>query len=261
VNCKSEVKKIRTWLKRYTEGAQLKSLVLGVSGGVDSALVAALAYHVCNKELGIPLVLVSLPSKSNKPDELKRARDICRTYSHRWFEAEIDSEVELISSHQLSLLNIPNEKIRKGNVKARVRMIHLYNTAFSCQGAVLSTDNLTEYLLGFWTLHGDVGDIAPIQHYWKTEVYQLAQWIVDNEGTRAQKRALQACIKAVPTDGLGITNSDLDQLGASSYAEVDKILKSHIWNGSEKYKDHIIIKRWRATHFKRNNPCCYLRLF
>lgn len=133
---------------------------------------------------------------------------------------------------------------------------------------VLSTDNYTELLLGFWTLHGDVGDFAPIQNLWKTEVYDLAWKFVGLY--RAEKSfdkadALIACIEAVPTDGLGITNSDLDQIGASSYDEVDDLLKQYldvkdkkgqkVYGATiQKLEAHPVIKRYNATHFKRNNP-------
>jgi NH3-dependent NAD+ synthetase len=80
-------------------------------------------------------------------------------------------------------------------------------------------------MVGFWTLHGDVGDFGLIQNLWKTDVYDLSKWIQD-KSMGIQADALKACIEATPTDGLGITNSDLDQLGASTYNEVDKILKT-----------------------------------
>jgi len=66
-------------------------------------------------------------------------------------------------------------------MKARIRMILLYDLAGGNDGMVLSTDNYTEYLLGFWTLHGDVGDFGMIQSLWKTEVYDMVEWIRDNE--------------------------------------------------------------------------------
>ena len=80
----------------------------------------------------------------------------------------------------------------------------------------MSTDNQTEYQLGFWTIHGDVGDFDPIQDLWKTEVYQLAEWLklfYYTDGDDADKAvAIGESIKLTPTDGLGISNSDLDQI-------------------------------------------------
>lgn len=115
--------------------------------------------------------------------------------------------------------------IANGNIQARLRMIYLYNLASIHNGLVMSTDNQTEYQLGFWTIHGDVGD--PIQDLWKTEVYQLAEWLKLFYYTDGDKAvAIGESIKLTPTDGLGISNSDLDQIGAKSYNDVDRVLQT-----------------------------------
>ena len=148
------------------------------------------------------------------------------------------------------------EKIRRGNIKARVRMIYLFDLAHYENGMVLSTDNYTELLLGFWTLHGDVGNYGFIQHLWKTEVYGLAEFLVNRyrtENETAKADALQECIDAVPTDGLGITSSDFDQIGVTDYMTVDNILSDYL-NGGEAYKDHPVIARHIRSEFKRNDP-------
>lgn len=146
-------------------------------------------------------------------------------------------------------------KLRKGNVKARMRMIYLYDLAQKHGGMVLSTDNYTEYLLGFWTLHGDVGDYGMIQTLWKTEIYALSQYIVDNELiTPESKKALQDCIDAVPTDGLGISSSDLDQLGVTTYNEVDRILKLHLEDPGKSDPENPVVKRHIKSTYKRENP-------
>lgn len=117
-------------------------------------------------------------------------------------------------------------------------MIYLYNLASTHNGIVISTDNQTEYQLGFWTLHGDVGDFNPLFGLWKTEVYELAKQLETWYGTEAEgaeeeyfvgccerENAIHQSIRLIPTDGLGISNSDLEQIGAKSYSEVDDILQ------------------------------------
>ena len=149
------------------------------------------------------------------------------------------------------------QKIRHGNMKARIRMIYLYNLAQFNKGLVLSTDNYTEYLLGFWTLHGDVGDYGMIQTLWKTEVYGLSKWIIDTQLPELiQRESLQECIDAVPTDGLGITDSDLDQLGCTSYAEVDRHLLSMFMPVEREATDSYfnVLRRHENSTFKRSNP-------
>lgn len=129
--------------------------------------------------------------------------------------------------------------IANGNLQARCRMMYLYDIASRHKGLVMSTDNQTEYQLGFWTIHGDVGDFDPIQDLWKTEVYELAKWISNRykniehhhtimTGAGSKSDAIELSIALTPTDGLGISNSDLEQIGAKSYDEVDDILSRYI---------------------------------
>jgi NAD+ synthetase len=249
-------KNIRTELKNYIVKNNLRSLVVGVSGGIDSALCCVLAKPICD-ELNISLIGRSLSIISNKKEEFDRARTIGISFCTNF--REIDLSEQYISFVKLNSAegveeNTIKEKIRNGNIKARCRMIYLYNLSQLHNGLVLSTDNFSEYQVAFWTQHGDVGDYGMIQNLWKTEVYLLAKYIVDFELTNNyQKDALLSCIYAIPTDGLGITNSDFEQLTVNSYEEADIILKEHLIDKS-KYIDHPIIKRHYATEFKRKVP-------
>lgn len=129
--------------------------------------------------------------------------------------------------------------IANGNLQARCRMMYLYDIASRHKGLVMSTDNQTEYQLGFWTIHGDVGDFDPIQDLWKTEVYELAKWISNRykniehhhtimTGAGSKSDAIELSIALTPTDGLGISNSDLEQIGAKDYDTVDDILSRFV---------------------------------
>lgn len=257
-NFPKAVKNIRNELRNYIVANKLESLVLGISGGIDSALTAALAYSVC-LELQIPLFGRSLTIETNKNDEISRAALIGKTYTTEFREVDLSEAYLHLRPFVVEDIEKQDKennsyKIRLGNIKARVRMIYLYELASKNRGLVLSTDNYTELLLGFWTLHGDVGDYAMIQMLWKTEVYEMAEYIRKNESNPAQAAALDACIKAVPTDGLGITNSDLDQLKAKSYFEVDKILIKFLETKDESLKSHQVIQRHLGSAYKRNNP-------
>lgn len=263
----TSIKNIRQDLKDYITKSGLKSLVIGISGGIDSALCAALARPVCD-ELSIPLIGRSLPILSNKTDEKERAKAVGEAFCTEFEEedltqpfADLAVAMNLVGSWERGRYTIKigkkqstGDKIRIGNTKARLRMIRLYNIASETEGMVLSTDNYTELLLGFWTLHGDVGDYGMIQNLWKMEVYGMAKHIAQ---THPGKEALMACVEATPTDGLGITDSDLDQLGVDTYNEADRILK--IWIGEDEdakkgYEDHPIVLRYKRTRFKRENP-------
>jgi NAD+ synthetase len=132
-----------------------------------------------------------------------------------------------------------------------MRMIMLYDLAQWSRGLVIATDNFTEYLTGFWTLHGDVGDFAPLLHLWKTEVYALAAFLLA-ECNEEQKKALQSCIDAVPVDGLGISACDCEQLGVSDYFEADRLFV-RFFSGDNSLQIHPLIQRYQQSHYKRNN--------
>lgn len=243
----------------YVTSNNLKVMVLGISGGIDSTVVAAICHEV-SKQTGILLIGRSLPIK-NKSDEFATSVHVgeafCnefkvyrleRSYRATLFDACADAgDVNMANSYYLDELEeMPSRTpIANGNLQARCRMMYLYDIASRYKGLVMSTDNQTEYQLGFWTIHGDVGDFDPIQDLWKTEVYGLANYLQDHykskalealrndyketcDNYKAMSCAIYNSCKLVPTDGLGISNSDLDQIGAKDYATVDDILSRFI---------------------------------
>lgn len=234
----------------YITRNRLNAMVLGISGGIDSTVVAAICHEV-SKQTGIPLIGRSLPIK-NKENEFDVSKLVGEAFCNDFkvvnltdgylavYNSIIGGEENLIScgDDAESKYQTP---IANGNIQARLRMIYLYNLASIHKGLVMSTDNQTEYQLGFWTIHGDVGDFDPIQGLWKTEVYELAKWLigyyyecgikkeVDADGARKicdMCEAIKKSMSLTPTDGLGISNSDLDQIGAKSYYDVDRVLQT-----------------------------------
>lgn len=224
----------------YVTSNNLKAMVLGISGGIDSTVVAAICHEV-SKNTGIPLIGRSLPIK-NKSDEFDVSKLVGEAFSSNFkiinLSLTTKSLVVELKAEECAELT----PIAEGNIQARLRMMYLYNLASIHKGLVMSTDNQTEYQLGFWTIHGDVGDFDPIQDLWKTEVYGLANWLLkfhypevyfDSPVEEIHKvtdmmGALRESIALTPTDGLGISNSDLDQIGAKDYATVDDILRRFI---------------------------------
>lgn len=246
----------------YVTENNLKAMVLGISGGIDSTVVAAICHEV-SKKTDIPLIGRSLPIK-NKEDEFSVSELVGEAFCDEF------KVFNLSNSYKASLFDLCADAglikdckgydwywvsdleeltgrtpIANGNLQARCRMKHLYDIASIRKGLVMSTDNQTEYQLGFWTIHGDVGDFDPIQDLWKTEVYGLANYLQDHykskalealrndyketcDNYKAMSCAIYNSCKLVPTDGLGISNSDLDQIGAKDYATVDDILSRFI---------------------------------
>lgn len=254
----------------YITNNHLKCMVLGISGGIDSTVVAAICHEV-SKKAGIPLIGRSLPIK-NKSDELDVSRLVGNAFCDDFNVVSLSSPYESVLSNitlyedrymdtdKPGYPSMPWKQtpIANGNIQARLRMIYLYNLASIHKGLVMSTDNQTEYQLGFWTIHGDVGDFDPIQDLWKTEVYELAKWLVgyyyqcgirkevDANGARRicdMCKAIEKSSALTPTDGLGISNSDLDQIGAKSYYDVDRVLQTITCKASpenDKLQDELI---------------------
>ena len=221
-------------LSDYFYKNNLHHAILGVSGGIDSTVVAVLLYKVKEhlKELGFHFIIhgYSLPTSTTNPDELFVSTLVGHTFCDKF-------QVDNITGIAGNIDNFLNSKLlldsfKSGNIKSRFRMMYLYNAAKELKGCVVGTDNWTEKLLGFSTIGGDdTADIMPIQHLWKTEVYAIANhFLVKYQEVEdyAKCHAIIASIQLAPQDGLGITNSDMDQLGAKDYYEVDKILYAYI---------------------------------
>jgi NAD+ synthetase len=228
--------------QNYVVGNNLNTMVLGISGGIDSTVVAAICHEV-SERTNIPLIGRSLPTNNNKEGEVTTADLVGKAFCTDYKEVSIQEWY--INSWSFNEHGSEYNAIADGNIQARLRMIYLYNLAGIHRGLVMDTDNLTENNLGYFTIHGDVGDFNPIGGLWKTEVFKLAEWLLSYysfqlphnmyEATSEQLeksgkifqqgRAIKESLKLKPTAGLGVTDSDLEEIGAESYDQVDKILK------------------------------------
>lgn len=242
---------IQSEVEQYIQSYRLNALVLGVSGGIDSALCAALLAPVCKKN-GIPLIGRSITIETNPEDEIARSIAIgeafCTQFEHLDLTPLYFEFRKWITVEDQSL----RTRLRLGNVKARMRMMMIYDLAQKEGGIVIGTDNYTEYLTGFWTLHGDVGDYAPLFHLWKTEVYRVAKHFLAS-CNEAQKAALEACIEATPIDGLGISSHDCEQLGVDNYDQADQIFQAY-FTGDNSWENHPLIQKFKNSTYKRENP-------
>ena len=286
LNYEKVLSNIRKSFKDFVIKAGVKSVVIGVSGGIDSAIVCAIVKPIAD-ELSIELIGRFISIESNKPDERERAIKIGESFCSDFKEIDLTDEFNLMKDIQEDCEDVGEitYKIRLGNIKARMRMIYLYNLAAKNSGIVLGTENLTEHYLGFCTLHGDsASDFEPILGLWKNEVYSLADYLVDllDSTDHSAAVALNHCILCNATDGLGISNTDLDQIlpdwknrhsnTRSGYKEVDEIFTTYFeviekLNLSLNYRDKIdcisiidalktspVIQRYLKTDFKRNHP-------
>ena len=241
--------------------------VLGVSGGIDSTIVAYV-FNEVSKRLnesgyGFQLVGISMPTETTDRDEFRISELVGHAFCDSFKVLDITNEAQAIIvpsiEGQWDWLN----KFRLGNVKSRLRMIHLYDLAKAVGGIVLGTDNYTEFLLGYSTIGGDgLFDYCPIQYLWKTEVYELANYFllkeIDNKSWD-KVHALDESIGIPPQAGLGISKTDLEEIGAPDYYTVDTILKSVVEDTPipEDFNEAVIntvLRRYENNKYKRNLP-------
>lgn len=233
-------KKLIQGTEDYLLGNNLHSQILGISGGIDSTVCAAICYEV-EQKTGIPFIGRSLPSKYNEELEISSASMVGKAFC----KEENFDEVLIKEPYDCLYGFLQREEgymtpTANGNIQARLRMIYLYHLAGMKRGIVIDTDNLTENNLGYFTIHGDVGDFNPIGGLWKTEIFELAKYLVEFYTERSKihsrsdlrdedikrAKAISFSLNLIPTAGLGITSSDLEELEADSYEQVDAILKN-----------------------------------
>ena len=230
-------KNLTEGIKSYTTENHIKVLVLGLSGGIDSTVVAALC-----KASGVPLIGISLPCSTNMDDENNAAKAAGMEFCDTFKVVNLQEPYEVMEKFCAEASGKEKTPISQGNIKARLRMITLYDIASKVGGIVLDTDNLTEHFLGFWTLHGDESDFNPIGGLWKHEVYALAKWMKEN--VYKDSKALEASIALMPTDGNGVKEGgDLAQIApGKTYDDVDEIL--HAWVGLDSRIKETVIKSY-----------------
>ena len=271
----------------YLMNNNISTMVLGVSGGLDSTVTAAICHEVVNgyKNQNFRFIGVSLPCSSNTDTENDSAMECLKAFckdGDYWTE---NLQKEYLLMKATCEQHTESTHISQGNIKARLRMIYLYNLASTMNGIVMDTDNLTEHYLGFFTIHGDVADYNPIGGLWKHEVYELAKYIksyyedkfikphisVEKQEELVHKiNAIDYAIKITPTDGNGVNDlGDMGQIAPEfandinydAYRKVDEILDEYINvdatlpNAYSKYSREVvdnIIKRCKNTNFKRH---------
>jgi NAD+ synthase len=208
----NEIDKISTWMRTYnTQTSKTKGYVIGLSGGIDSAVVACLAVKAVGKE---NVIGVSLPCQTR--DDMKSdAKKLARNLDIRFKTVDIGKPVSyLVDTLKVAEFDIDNLVL--ANMKARTRMTALYAIAGSNNCLVTGTGNLSELDIGYGTKFGDLAcDIEPIGNYYKTEIYKMAELMPE----------IPNAIKAkAPSADLWEGQTDEEEIGMT-YAKLDKILK------------------------------------
>ena len=232
-------KKIAAWIKKQVKNAKAKGIVMGISGGVDSSVVAALSKKAVGKN---NLLCLLLPCHSHKQD-FQDAKLLAKKFKLKTKFIDLTK----IYNKFISILPGANTKI-KGNLKARLRMITLYYYANRFNYLVAGTGNKSELYAGYFTKYGDAGvDILPIADLFKSQVRKLAYSLGVPE----------RIISKPPSAGLWLGQTDEGELGMS-YDDLDRAL-SYILLGKKKIVVTRNVKKVKKiilkTEHKRNAPC------
>lgn len=223
----------------------IKNVVLGLSGGIDSAVVALLAQRVFKDNL----LCVKMPSQYSSQSSLDDADELCRDFGLNVITASIEPMLRAYEE-----LNPDMDNLRRGNLSARLRMSTIFDISAKQRALVLGTSNKSELMLGYGTLYGDLSSaLNPIGDLYKSEVYELAEYL----------GVTKSIIKKAPSADLWSGQSDEADLGYT-YAELDKALKLYVEDrlskeeivkmGCDRDMLDMIVERIFRNQFKRKMP-------
>ena len=224
----------------------VKKAVLGLSGGVDSAVVACMAKQALGPE---NVHAIIMPYKNSSPESREHAELLAKQISISFEINDISTAVDAFFETREDA-----DSLRRGNRMARERMCCLYDYSSKTGALVLGTSNKTELLLGYGTIFGDLASaINPIGDLYKSEIWQLAEFL----------NVPREIIKKPPTADLWVGQTDEQELGYS-YREIDQLLYYLV---DERYPDSFILekgykqetidnikKRIQRNQFKRRPP-------
>jgi NAD+ synthase len=237
---------LKTFLRDEIRKVGIEHAVIGLSGGIDSAL----ACYLVAQAIGAHKVYaVRMPYRTSSPDSLEHAQLVIDALGIHSETVEITGMVDPLIAATPDIT-----PLRKGNLMARARMIVLYDRSAAHKALVVGTSNKTELLLGYGTLFGDMASaLNPIGDLYKTQVRQLARAIGVPE----------PIVEKPPSADLWIGQTDEDEMGLA-YAEVDQLLYLLV---DERYSpeeaieagfDRVYVERvWkliRTMQFKRRGP-------
>ncbi len=222
------------WLeKQRIENYKADGYTIGISGGIDSAVVACLL-----AKTGANVQGIALPSANMPKVDIAQAQELADSINCPLLITPITTTYDAFVQSMQPLFNDQAERqnVISGNVQARLRMIALYAHAQSHNHIVVGTDNAAEWYMGYFTKFGDGGaDILPLVHLTKAQVYDLARYL----------NVPQSIINKAPSAGLWIGQTDEDEMGVT-YAEIDAFLRGE--TVSEKALERIHFWHNRSHH-------------
>lgn len=234
------------FLKKEVQDTGLNSVVLGLSGGIDSAVVAVLLQKVFPDNF----TAIMMPSGSSNPQNLEDAKELCERFGMAFVVEPVKKLMDIYFKDRDKDTN----KVRIGNFGARMRMAILYDYSAQKNALVIGTSNKSEIALGYGTIFGDLAcAINPIGDMYKTEIFAFAKYLGVSENI----------INKPPSADLWTGQSDEKELGFS-YKEIDEVLiefldkkldkEAILRQGFDKDLVSMIFHRFYANQFKGKLP-------
>lgn len=234
------------FLQKKVKEKGFKSVVFGLSGGIDSAVVAAL----CKQAFGDNIHGILMPSLQSSTNSIQDALELCESFKIPYSICPLEKPQKAFLQTLEGLQDNPS---RIGNLCARIRMIYLYDYAFANQSLVIGTSNKSEILLGYGTIFGDLAcAINPIGNLYKTEIFKIAKIL----------QIPQSIQNKAPSADLYEGQSDEKELGFS-YAILDEIMlslekglskKEMLEKNLSKTAIEFVLQRMQLMEFKRKMP-------
>ena len=209
IDYKQTISKIQNWIKEYVNSAKIDGVVVGISGGIDSAVTSTLCVNALGKEKVIGL---GLPC-SSIPQDLNDAKELADTLGIRFIKIELTNVYDEFIRETTPLFE--SSQMAIANLKPRLRMMAIYFVGQSSGNLLVAgTSNRTELAIGYFTKYGDGGvDFEPIGKLYKCEVRQLAKIL----------NIPKQIIKKPPSAGLWEGQTDEGEIGMS-YNDLDEII-------------------------------------
>lgn len=219
---------ITKWIKEEVESANLKGAVFGISGGIDSAVLACL----CKKAFGDNALGLIMPIKSNPKDE-EDARILAGAIDLNFKKVDLNDGFDTL----IQTFEKTSVEMAVSNIKPRLRMLTLYYYAQNNGYMVLSGSNRSEFMTGYFTKYGDSGaDLMPLLNLYKTDIFEMAKVL----------GVPDVIINKKPSAGLWEGQTDEDEFGFT-YEELD----NYLMNNSETKSKNLIDKKIRQSEHKR----------
>ncbi len=232
------------FLKNEVEKTGFNHVVLGLSGGIDSAVVAVLAQQA----FGDRLLCVKMPSQYSSQSSLDDAELLCRQFQIRSITKSIEPLLRAYAADE------DMNSLRTGNFSARMRMAILFDISAKQHALVIGTSNKSELMLGYGTLYGDLASaLNPIGDLYKSEIFEFARYL----------NIPDTIINKPPSADLWEGQSDEEEIGYS-YETLDKVLKKYVEErsskeelleeGFDKELINMIVSRIYTNQFKSKMP-------